>query len=168
MRIRAAREEDADAIANAEYQTAAAQEGLLAARPHEIPVQAFRDKINEEQLTEDGLYVVLDDDGELKGHLLLDRMGLVSTRHVVGLTIVVHPGHTGRGLGRQLLEYAIAWAQQTDHIEKIELKVRSSNPRALKLYESLGFTVEGVLRDRIRLSTGYADDISMAMFVRTA
>ena len=164
MRIRAATEYDAEAIANAEYETAAAQEGLLASRPHEIPVQVFRDKIK--HLTDDGLYIVLEHDDGLRGHLILEPMGLSSTHHVVGLTIVVHPGYTGRGFGRQLMEYAIAWAQEADRVEKIELNVRSSNPRAQELYESLGFTVEGVRRDRIRLSNRYADDISMALFVR--
>lgn len=168
MRIRTAHEDDAEAIANAEYETAAVQEGLLVSRPHEIPVQAFRDKIN--QLSDDNgeLYIVLDDDGELKGHLILEPLGLQAVRHVVGLTIVIHPGHTGHGLGRKLMEYAIEWARQSSHVEKIELRVRSTNARARNLYESLGFRVEGILEDRIKLSDSYVDDVLMAMFVRAA
>jgi len=164
VRIRPATPEDAEALAQAEHDTAAAQEGLLAARPGEIPAEAFRAKI--EALTGRGLYVVAEEDGRPVGHLLLDPMGLASVRHVVQLTIVVHPGHTGRGLGRALMEHAIEWARNTAGVEKIELRVRATNPRALALYASLGFVEEGRMKDRIKLSNGYADDICMALFVR--
>ena len=164
MQIRNAIQDDADAIAQAEYDTAAGQEGLLATYPREIPVQAYQDQIN--ALTDRGLYIVLEDEGVLKGHLQLAPMDLASTCHVVSLTLVVHPGNTGRGYGRRLMAYAIAWATKTQAVEKIELHVRSSNPRAHKFYESLGFSVEGVHRDRVRISSGFVDDISMALFVR--
>ena len=64
------------------------------------------------------------------------------------------------------MEYAIEWARRSDRVEKIELRVRSTNPIARKLYESLGFRVEGIFKDRIKLTDGYADDVAMAMFVR--
>ena len=41
MRIRPANLEDAQKLAETEYETAATQEGLLAAQPHEVPVEAF-------------------------------------------------------------------------------------------------------------------------------
>ncbi|NJN50901.1 MAG: GNAT family N-acetyltransferase [Gammaproteobacteria bacterium] len=163
--IRRARPEDAAAIAHAEYATAAAQQDLLVARPHEIPVQVFRDTIT--GLEHNGLYVVLEEDGQLLGHLLLQPMDLAALRHVVTLTIVVHPGHTGRGHGRRLLAHAIDWATRQREIEKIELRVRATNSRARQLYESLGFTVEGVMKERIRLTDGYVDDIAMGRFVRS-
>lgn len=163
MRIRPAHEDDADQLAQAEYDTAAAEEGLLAAKPHEIPVSAFRSKIK--QLGERGLYVVLESNARPVGHLLLEPLGLSATSHVSQLTVVVHPGHTGKGYGRVLMEHAIDWARRSDGVEKIELRVRSTNQRAIALYESLGFTREGQLRKRIKLQQGYVDDICMALFV---
>lgn len=163
VRIRPAAASDAEALAEAEYRTAAAQEGLLAAQPYEIPVASYRSKI--EQLQSHGLYVVLETDGGPVGHLLLEPLALAATSHVAQLTIVVHPGHTGRGYGRMLMNHAIAWARQSPSIEKIELRVRSSNRRAIELYRSLGFRVEGALERRVKLSRGYADDICMALFV---
>lgn len=50
-------------------------------------------------------------------------------------------------------------------IEKIELRVRATNARAIRLYEGLGFEREGVLRRRIRTQSGYIDDICMALMV---
>jgi RimJ/RimL family protein N-acetyltransferase len=164
MLIRPAREEDAERLAQAEYDTAAEQEGLLAAGPFEIPLEVFRTKIR--RLSESGLYVVVEgDDGKLIGHLLLEPLGLAAIRHVAQLTIVVHPGHTGKGYGRQLMDHAIEWARRSHVVEKIELRVRSTNPTAIALYESLGFVREGELKNRIKLQQGYADDICMALFV---
>jgi putative acetyltransferase len=163
VQIRPAREDDAASLARAEYDTAAEQEGLLAAKPYEIPVSAFRSKI--EALGSDGLYVVMESGGRRVGHLLLEPLGLSSTRHVSQLTIVVHPGQTGKGYGKALMKYAIEWARKSDRVEKIELHVRSTNPRAIALYESLGFVREGQLKNRVKLRHGYADDICMALFV---
>lgn len=163
MRIRPAVPEDAEKLAQAEYETAAAQEGLLAARPHEIHVEPLRTKI--EQVQSSGLCVVLENDGAPVGHLLLEPLAPAAASHVVQLTIVVHPGHTGQGYGRMLMNHAIAWARRSPTIERIELRVRSSNPRAIGLYRSLGFEIEGTLKRRIKLSQGYADDICMALFV---
>ena len=161
--IRPAREDDAERLAQAEYETSAGQEGLLVARPYEIPVEAFRRKIT--SLRSDGLYVVMESDGLPVGHLLLEPLDLSSTSHVFQLTIVVHPGQTGQGHGKALIRYAIEWARRSDRVEKIELRVRSTNPTAIALYESFGFVREGELKKRVKLIQGYADDICMALFV---
>jgi hypothetical protein len=50
-------------------------------------------------------------------------------------------------------------------IKEIKLRVRSTNSRALSLYESVGFFREGVLRKHVRLTNGYLDDICMGLFV---
>ncbi len=161
--IRPARIEDAERIAAAERATVSADEGLLAARPHEVSVEGHRRRI--ERAATEGLYVVAESDGELRGHLMLEPIGYESLGHVVQLTIVVHPGFRGQGLGRRLMEHAISWGRRSARIERIELRVRSTNPHALRLYESLGFEHEGRLRNRIRLSDGYADDLCMALWV---
>jgi ribosomal protein S18 acetylase RimI-like enzyme len=163
MAIRLAQEGDAEQLAQAEYDTAASAEGLLAAKPREIPISVFRNKIKKLQV--DGLYVVMESQGEMVGHLILEPLGLLATRHVSQLTIVIHPGHTGKGYGKALMEYAIEWARKSAGVEKIELRVRSTNYRAIGLYESLGFAREGQLKNRIKLLQGYADDICMALFV---
>jgi RimJ/RimL family protein N-acetyltransferase len=155
---------DASAIARAESETAEKQEGLLAAQPQEIPLGAYQQKI--ERLQTQGLFSVLENEGRMIGHVILEPFGLAALRHVVQLTIVVHPPYVGHGWGKRLMEYAIAWARGLPEVEKIELRVRSTNLRALRLYEALGFVVEGRLIRRIRLKNGYADDICMALFVK--
>lgn len=165
MNIRRATTEDASAIAAGESETARIR-GLLNAGPGEIPEWAFRQKIESLQTGDRGLYVVAGSVDQIVGHLLLDPMSLAANAHICTLTLVVYPNWTGQGIGRQLLAYGIAWARHNRNVEKIELMVRTTNERAIRLYRSMGFEEEGRIRKRLKEVGGaYHDDIAMALFV---
>ncbi len=165
LEIREARPEDAEPIAAAEHETAATR-GLLNALPGEIPLPAFQSKIEALAEHPDGLYLVGENAAGLAGHLLLDPMPLAQNSHVCTLTIVVHPGHTGRGVGDALLNHAIRWARQNPRLEKIELRVRAGNQRAIRLYERCGFELEGHTRRRLKYGADeYEDDLMMGLLL---
>jgi RimJ/RimL family protein N-acetyltransferase len=164
MNIRLARPEDAPAIAATERATAATP-GLLVGRPGEIPVEAYDAKIR--HLETRGRYIVAEKDGAIIGHAFLDPLEMIATAHVCFLTIVVAPGHLGRGIGRALLSDLLAWAEADPRVGKIELRVRASNERAIRLYRALGFVEEGRFRKRVKLPDGtFVDDMAMAWFPR--
>jgi ribosomal protein S18 acetylase RimI-like enzyme len=95
----------------------------------------------------------------------LEPMGLQATSHVFRLTVVVHPGYLDRGIGAELMRDLLEWAEQTPRVGKIELLVRATNERAIRLYSKLGFVEEGRFRNRVRLQDGsFVDDIAMAWF----
>jgi len=98
MIIREARVEDAPVVAAAERETARTP-GLLVSRPHELELKVFEQRIA--NITKIGRYIVADNDGRVVGHALLDPMPLDAISHVFRLTIVVHPGFLGQGLGRR-------------------------------------------------------------------
>lgn len=80
----------------------------------------------------------------------------------------VQPGWRSRGVGNALLARLIEWALSVKEVEKITLRVRADNPRAIALYKKHGFVQCGVARDAIKLSNGtYVDDIMMERFVRS-
>ena len=92
-------------------------------------------------------------------------MALQATAHVFRLTIVVHPGYLGEGIGAELMRDLLAWAEQTQRVGKIELLVRATNARAIRLYTKLGFVEEGRFRNRVRLpDDSFVDDLAMAWF----
>jgi putative acetyltransferase len=161
--IRSAVSTDAHALWDAERRTALTP-GLLAARPGEIPVEAFTAKI--EALASRGRYVVADLDGEPVGHAFLEPLGtLAAISHVFQLTIVVHPGHVGHGIGTSLLEGLLGWAQRDPRVKRVELRVRVTNERAIALYRKFGFIEDGRFQNRIALQDGtFTDDLSMAWF----
>lgn len=162
MQIRNATPEDAEAIAAAEEETRR-MPGLLVAHPGEIPVDAYRTRIA--KLATDGRYIVMEENGAPVGHAFLEPMPMHANAHVFTLTIVVHPGHVERGIGRAMLRDLLDWAQHDTRVGKIELNVRAGNLRAQHLYRSLGFVEEARFRNRVhRLDGEYEDDLGMAWF----
>ncbi len=162
MRIRKATSNDARSLVAAEQQTAATP-GLLVSRPRELNLAAFDQKIAE--LDTAGRYIVAEKHDQVVGHALLEPMPLEAVAHVFRLTIVVHPGFLGQGIGEMLMHDLMVWARLTPAVQKIELLVRASNARAIHLYTKLGFVEEGRFKNRIQLPDGnFIDDIAMAWF----
>jgi ribosomal protein S18 acetylase RimI-like enzyme len=82
--------------------------------------------------------------------------------HVRELTgLAVAPEHGGRGVGRALVEAAVAEAGRRG-ARKVTLRVLGHNTLARRLYAACGFTVEGVLRGEFRLDGRDVDDVLMA------
>jgi [ribosomal protein S18]-alanine N-acetyltransferase len=77
--------------------------------------------------------------------------------------IAVHPDYRRRAIGRSLLEYVVAAAQQRSSAH-VTLEVRKSNEAAQQLYKSLGFAITGERRGY------YSDDgedaLTMALNLR--
>ena len=162
MKLRIAELADAEAIAAAEAETARTP-GLLVGRHGEIPLSAYRDKIA--KLATQGRYIVAEQDGAVIGHSFLDPMPMRANAHVYLLTIVVHPGHVGRGVGEAMLRHLLDWASRDPRVGKVELNVRAGNKRARRLYLRCGFVEEARFRRRVRRSDDvYEDDIGMGWF----
>jgi ribosomal protein S18 acetylase RimI-like enzyme len=79
------------------------------------------------------------------------------------LTIAVHPDFQGKRIGRTIFAIFLEEVSTNmPHIAKIELITRESNKRAIHLYQSLGFIIEGRLEMRIKTPEGnYEADIPM-------
>jgi RimJ/RimL family protein N-acetyltransferase len=77
------------------------------------------------------------------GGLTFDGGRRPRLRHAGELGISVAREYAGLGVGRALIEDLIAWAEQGGVIRKINLKVRSDNTGAIRLYERLGWVHEG-------------------------
>ena len=65
------------------------------------------------------------------------------------------------GVGRRLAEACIEQARSRG-ARKLSLRVLGGNVAARRLYESCGFTVEGVLCEEFFLGGRYVDDVLMA------
>jgi putative acetyltransferase len=164
--VRRARVADAPILAQAE-RAIAATPGLLVPLPSEITDEKCAQKITALEAADNGHYLVAEAEGEIVGHGMLDPLPLAAVRHVVHLTLAVHPGWQGRGVGRALLTSLIAWAKGASAVEKIELNVRASNAYAHKLYCELGFAEVGRWQRRVKLAPGrYVDDIAMQLMVK--
>jgi ribosomal protein S18 acetylase RimI-like enzyme len=75
--------------------------------------------------------------------------------------LAVDPAYQGKGIGRALVESAIAEATKRGAV-KLSLRVLSTNDGARRLYASAGFETEGVLTDEFFLDGRAVDDHLLA------
>ena len=87
-----------------------------------------------------------------------------ASHHVADLGLMVAAAHRRQGIGRALLERAVAWAREAG-VRKLELHVFPHNEPAIALYESFGFVKEGYRRAHYRRGPDYVDAILMAYTV---
>lgn len=107
-------------------------------------------------------------DGRVVGFVSLRAPPFRRMRHVVKLEVAVAHGMRGEGVGRLLLDDAIAWARSQPGIDKIGLAVFADNARALALYRALGFVDEGRRVAEYKMADGtLRDDLLMALDVRS-
>ncbi len=87
--------------------------------------------------------IAVDEDERVVGMLDFDGGQKSRTKHRGEFAITVLKEYWGQGIGKAMINYLIKWAKNLGAIRKIDLKVRSDNRRAINLYKSLGFVVEG-------------------------
>jgi RimJ/RimL family protein N-acetyltransferase len=92
------------------------------------------------------------DDEVLVGAICALRETRKKTRHrmdIVGL--MVDTAIRKRGTGAALLEAAVEHARSVPGVARLTLSVTAGNEGATRLYERAGFTVQGRLKDAIRV-----------------
>lgn len=82
--------------------------------------------------------------------------------HCGTLGMGITPAYREKGLGRRLIAAALDLARERG-FHRVELHVHADNPRAIALYEKVGFRREGVARDAVRIDGRYIDSIGMAV-----
>ena len=165
FRIREGRITDASALAEAQRKIAE-KPGFLVSRPHELTDEKFKNWLTTLTRAENATCLVAEKDGRVIGHGMLDPLHLDAIRHVVHLTLAVHQGSQGQGVGTALLTKLIEWARSVPTVEKIELHVRSENVAAQSIYRKAGFIEEGRWRRRVKVSSDhYLDDVLMGLWV---
>ena len=114
------------------------------------------------------------DDGRIVGEGSLRRMGPSMIDHVAVLALGVHPDVQGQGLGRAMMNALLAWARSPPShpsgrarpVRRVELYLRADNDRALSLYTSLGFALEGRRARFVRLpGDRFIDDLVMGLWL---
>jgi putative acetyltransferase len=127
-----------------------APEGSIGAQ-HPVDRDALRERYAGVVAAEPpaGVWVV-DAAGAVGGFALVFPAGPAG---VLDLAMALRPPARGRGAGRALLAAALAHAR-THGAHKVELEAWTDNGRAIALYTSAGFLVEGVRRDHYRRLDG--------------
>jgi ribosomal protein S18 acetylase RimI-like enzyme len=164
MRYRTATTDDIPRLF-ALYADVASVEGGIARLEYEI-TEAYIEQIVRRSI-DTGLIIVgehPDDPDQLVAGIHAYKAGPAVIGHVLGdMTIGVHPDFQGKKIGRTILTIFLEEiGKNRPDIGKVELITRESNTRAITLYQSMGFKIEGRLEMRIRTTDRqYEADIPM-------
>lgn len=152
--IRSAVETDADSLSELRLQIDGETE-YLDREPGEgfIDVPGFEQLIKSDSESSRNLFLVAVVDGRMVGFSRCEGTYLKRSSHKVEFGICVLKNFWGYGIGRNLLRESINWADYNG-IKKMTLNVLETNTKAMELYNTFGFTSEGVLKNDKYLSDG--------------
>ncbi|MFZ5918927.1 MAG: GNAT family N-acetyltransferase [Chloroflexota bacterium] len=87
--------------------------------------------------------------GELLGYIEIDDIDWPHDAAGIGIGFG-DPAHWGRGYGYEASQLALAFAFHELNLHRLTATVFSYNARSVALFEKLGFTREGVFRERLQ------------------
>jgi len=86
-------------------------------------------------------------------------------RHMGEMGVTVRRTHWGRGIGAALVDALLRWARENEIVTKVNLRARADNARAIRLYESRGFVIEGRVSREFRIDGKHFDAVYMGLEV---
>jgi ribosomal protein S18 acetylase RimI-like enzyme len=164
MHIRTAVPQDLEKIRNL-YKEAARRDSNFFRTEEELTDDCILDFVNKS--ISKGLIIVAEDpndENKLIGEIHGYQSGLKVTDHVLAnFNLVVHPDFQNKKLGKTLFTIFLEEVGKNHpEIGKVELIVRESNEKAIRLFQSRGFLIEGRMEMRVKKADGsYEADIPM-------
>jgi RimJ/RimL family protein N-acetyltransferase len=110
----------------------------------------------------DARYFVWREDG-VAGFAILQKLDDPNPVVLLKRLGVARPG---KGVGTALLRGVTDWVFEATDNQRFELNCSMGNPRALRVYEREGWTLEGVMRDLHRLPDGSFGSSGMLSMLR--
>jgi len=106
------------------------------------PVDVFRNQLSDRE--GEPLFIGAFEEGRLVGvaALFFEEGQKLSHKATVG-SVFVTPSFRTKGIGRALMTELIKIAKQDRKLERLNLTVSTTDKTAIKLYESLGFSIFG-------------------------
>jgi len=98
------------------------------------------------------------------GYALVFRGNLHRNCGVGTIALGVLESHSGHGVGSQLMNEAINWAQ-CQKLYRLQLQAHTDNDRAVNLYKRFGFQVEGILIRCSFINGQYVDKYQMSLLL---
>ena len=104
--------------------------------------------------------IAVEDD--LVGEARLDNINK-DDRHARLAIGLFNERHLGHGIGRRAVKLVLQHAFDQLNLHRVDLRVLSYNPRAIRCYEACGFVREGVERETALVGGVWYDDWIMAI-----
>lgn len=114
---------------------------------------------------ENNISLVATINDEIIGNINILQLKGKKISHIAELNISVHKDYRDMHIGKSLLELALNKIKEKKDIRKIILYVFENNHRAIHLYSSFGFKIEGALIDYVNLGANKFENLlAMGLF----
>ena len=108
--------------------------------------------------------IVAEADRELAGYVAAYGGEFNRVRHSAYVVAGVRQAYAGQGIGTSLFAALGTWAAATN-VQRLEFTVRVDNAAAIRLYQRVGFEVEGMKRRSLRVEGEFVDELYMAKLI---
>ncbi|MFY7698627.1 MAG: GNAT family N-acetyltransferase [Legionella sp.] len=163
VKIEKAQPEDAQEIINF-LNSVGGETDYLTFGLNEFPISVAEevDLIKECLAKDNSLMLVAKIDNKIASQLFLDVSMQPRLSHIGHLGLTVSKVYWGNALGKMMLAAAIDWAREKK-LTKIQLQVRTDNLRAINLYKNFHFTIEGTIKQALKVNHVLYDDLVMGL-----
>ncbi|HLS09086.1 GNAT family N-acetyltransferase [Lentibacillus sp.] len=120
------------------------ESGFMLHEPGErkTTVEQQKQAIERTSSEERSVFFVAEIDGQLAGFIAAFGGKMRRNKHSAYLALGVHDVFQGQGVATKLIEKIFEWAGETG-LTRLELTVIKDNVKAVKLYQKMGFQIEG-------------------------
>jgi RimJ/RimL family protein N-acetyltransferase len=126
------------------------------------PLAASEKRYDKHVADEDKAWFVIEVAGTVIGDINLHHRDRRSGVSAFGIGIY-DPAYLGQGYGREAIGLLLDWAYRIQNYQKIWLDTWSTNQRAIRCYQSLGFVEEGRQRRQLYVNGEYVDLVIMGL-----
>ena len=124
------------------------------------------DKTRANLASEHAVTFVAFDEGKLIGNMTLLRRAIPKMKHRATIVAVyVSPPYRRKKVAEKLMETLLAYAEQWEGIEQLDLMVASRNLPAKNLYQRFGFELYGTEIRSMKAGERYIDEDLMVKFL---
>ena len=108
----------------------------------ELDLKVFKEIFNENISKPNNLYLIAENENEGLGFISFHTQNLLHHCGRVGeiQEFFIHQNHRGKGIGRQLIEKIMQYANQ-NNLKSIEVTTNRRRVENVLIYENLGFTL---------------------------
>lgn len=163
--IREADTEDARAFINLQETIYSETDFMLYGKSDQKQsVQGIRKRLEEWKLARNSTLFLAIMNGEYAGYLVIIGGPAPRASHRASVVIGVKQAFSNKGIASTLMYHGENWAKEVG-IQKLELTVIKENIIAQKLYNKLGFEMEGTRKNALLINKHYVDEYYMGKMI---
>lgn len=121
--------------------------------------------IEQHKMAKNRIFIIAFLNNKIIGILNVNSSKKKRLEHIGEFGMSVLKEYWNQGVGGSLLKFMINWAEKSDVIKKLNLKVLVENESAIRLYKKNGFILEGTVRRDIKLNDSFHDTYQMGLLI---